>query len=134
VLLLTATGYIATWARTDPYLGRTVAIILGILSVLLVGVAVYVAAIVTANTFATIVAGRTRQIALMRLIGASARAQRRQVGRQGVGVGLIGPPPGSSWEPPSPPRSFVPPTHCCTSPSAMPCCSRCCCSRPPSWR
>lgn len=92
VLLLTATGYIATWARTDPYLGdsETVAIVLGILSVLLVGVAVYVAAIVTANTFATIVAGRTRQIALMRLIGASARAQRRLVGRQGVGVGLIG--------------------------------------------
>jgi len=92
VLLLTATGYIATWARTDPYLGdsETVAIVLGILSVLLVGVAVYVAAIVTANTFATIVAGRTRQIALMRLIGASARAQRRQVGSQGVGVGVIG--------------------------------------------
>ncbi|TGY39539.1 FtsX-like permease family protein [Microbacterium laevaniformans] len=92
VLLLTATGYIATWARSDPYLGdsETVAIVLGILSVLLVGVAVYVAAIVTANTFATIVAGRTRQIALMRLIGASARAQRRAVGRQGWGVGVIG--------------------------------------------
>lgn len=92
VVLLTATGYIAAWARTDPYLGdsETVAIVLGILSVLLVGVAVYVAAIVTANTFATIVAGRTRQIALMRLIGASARAQRREVGRQGLGVGVIG--------------------------------------------
>ena len=92
VLLLTATGYVATWARSDPYLGdsETVAIVLGILSVLLVGVAVYVAAIVTANTFATIVAGRTRQIALMRLIGASARAQRRAVGRQGWGVGVIG--------------------------------------------
>lgn len=92
VVLLTATGYIAAWARTDPYLGdsETVAIVLGILSGLLVGVAVYVAAIVTANTFATIVAGRTRQIALMRLIGASARAQRREVGRQGLGVGVIG--------------------------------------------
>lgn len=92
VLLLTATGYIAAWARSDPYLGdsETVAAVLGILSVLLVGVAVYVAAIVTANTFATIVAGRTRQIALMRLIGASATAQRREVGRQGLGVGAIG--------------------------------------------
>lgn len=92
VLLLTATGYIAAWARSDPYLGNseTVAIVLGILSVLLVGVAVYVAAIVTANTFATIVAGRTRHIAMMRLIGASARAQRQEVGRQGLGVGIIG--------------------------------------------
>ena len=92
VLLLTATGYIAAWAREDPYLGdsATVEAVLGILSVLLVGVAVYVAAVVTANTFATIIAGRTRHIAMLRLIGASARAQRREVGRQGLGVGLIG--------------------------------------------
>ncbi len=92
VLLLTATGYIATWARSDPYLGdsATVAAVLGILSILLVGVAVYVAAIVTANTFATIIAGRTRQIAMMRLIGASERTQRREVGRQGLIVGAIG--------------------------------------------
>src|SRR5690606_14141563 len=63
---------------------------LAILTVLLVGVAVYVAAIVTANTFSTIVAGRTRRIALMRLIGASARAQRAEVARQGLIVGVIG--------------------------------------------
>jgi len=50
----------------------------------------YVAAIVTANTFSTIIAGRTRQIALMRLIGASARSQRSEVGRQGLIVGVIG--------------------------------------------
>lgn len=92
VLLLSATGYIAAWIGSDPYLadGETVAIVLAILSVLLVGVAVYVAAIVTANTFATIVAGRTRGIALMRLIGASAQAQRRDVARQGIVVGVIG--------------------------------------------
>jgi acyl-ACP thioesterase len=55
--------------------------VLGILSALLVGVAVYVAAIVTANTFATVVAGRTRRIALLRLIGASARSQRAEIAR-----------------------------------------------------
>ena len=67
VLLLSATGYIAAWVDADPYLGggETVTVVLGILSVLLVGVAIYVAAIVTANTFATIVAGRVRRIALM---------------------------------------------------------------------
>ena len=91
VLLLSATGYIAAWIDADPYLGggATVTAILGILSVLLVGVAVYIASIVTANTFATIVAGRTRRIALLRLIGASARSQRRDVGRQGAAIGAV---------------------------------------------
>jgi len=75
VLLLSATGYLGAWISADPYVGGgdTATIVIGILSVLLIGVAIYVAAIVTANTFATIVAGRTRRIALLRLIGASAR-------------------------------------------------------------
>ena len=60
------------------------------MTVLLVGVAVYVASIVTANTFATVVAGRTRRIALLRLIGASARSQRAEIARQGLVVGVIG--------------------------------------------
>ncbi len=92
VALLTATGYIGAVLRADPLYGDsgTLTLVVGILSVLLVAVAVYVGAIVTANTFATIVAGRTRQIALMRLIGASARAQRAQVAGQGLAVGAIG--------------------------------------------
>ncbi|WP_298944519.1 ABC transporter permease [uncultured Microbacterium sp.] len=92
VLLLSATGFMGAWVKSDPYIGggETVAIVVGILSVLLVGVAVYVAAIVTANTFATIVAGRTRRIALLRLIGASARSQRVEIARQGLIVGAMG--------------------------------------------
>lgn len=91
VLLLSATGYIGAWANSEEALaGDTLTLVVGILSVLLVGVAVYVAAIVTANTFATIVAGRTRQIALLRLIGASARSQRGAVAAQGAAVGTIG--------------------------------------------
>jgi putative ABC transport system permease protein len=91
-VLLTATGFIAAVLRADPYIGdsETLAIVLAILGVLLVGVAVYVASIVTANTFATVVAGRTRRIALLRLIGASARSQRAEVARQGLAVGVIG--------------------------------------------
>ncbi|GAA2986200.1 putative ABC transport system permease protein [Microbacterium terrae] len=91
-VLLTATGYIAAIVAADPFIGGgdTVAIVLAILTVLLVGVAVYVAAVVTANTFATVVAGRTRRIALLRLIGASARSQREEIGRQGLVVGVIG--------------------------------------------
>ena len=91
-VLLSATGYIAALMRADPYIGDsgTLAVVLAIMSVILVGVAVYVASIVTANTFATVVAGRTRRIALMRLIGASARSQRSEIARQGLIVGVVG--------------------------------------------
>ncbi len=92
VVLVSATGYIAAVLRSNPYLGRsgTVAFVLGFVTVVLVALAVYVAAIVTANTFQTIIAGRTRGIALLRLIGASARAQRAEVATQGLVVGVIG--------------------------------------------
>nr|WP_274635902.1 ABC transporter permease [Microbacterium bovistercoris] len=92
VILISATGYLAAMLRANPYIGEsgTLAVVLGVVGVILVGLAVYVAAIVTANTFSTVVAGRTRQIALLRLIGASARAQRAEVARQGLVVGVIG--------------------------------------------
>ena len=92
VILIATTGYITSIVQADPYLGESgsVALVLGILTVVFVGLAVYVASIVTANTFATVIAGRTRQIALMRLIGASARSQRQRVAGQGLVVGVLG--------------------------------------------
>ncbi|WP_413782923.1 FtsX-like permease family protein [Microbacterium sp. YJN-G] len=92
VVLVEVTVYIGEMLKADPFIGdsETLAIVVAILSVLLTGVAMYVAAIVTANTFSTIIAGRTRRIALMRLIGASARSQRAEVTGQGFGVGLVG--------------------------------------------
>ncbi|MDE0545287.1 ABC transporter permease [Microbacterium sp. C7(2022)] len=92
VVLLSATAFLAEILRTNPYVGdsETLAAVLAILSILLIGVAVYVAAIVTANTFSTVIAGRTRRIALMRLIGASASSRRTEVARQGLIVGVIG--------------------------------------------
>src|SRR5690606_26591138 len=86
VVLVEATTFIGASLQADPFLGgsETLAVVVAILSVLLTGVAMYVAAIVTANTFATIIAGRTRRIALMRLIGASARSQREEVATQGL--------------------------------------------------
>ena len=92
VILVEVTAYIGAVLQADPFIGDsgTLAFIVALLSVLLTAVAMYVAAIVTANTFATIIAGRTRQIALMRLIGATARSQRAQVGRQGLIVGVLG--------------------------------------------
>lgn len=92
VILVEVTAYIGAMLQSDPYIGDsgTLALVVAILAVLLTGVAMYVAAIVTANTFSTIIAGRTRRIALMRLIGASARSQRAEVTGQGFAVGVIG--------------------------------------------
>ncbi|MFE7699001.1 FtsX-like permease family protein [Microbacterium keratanolyticum] len=92
VTLVETTVFIGAVLKADPLIGDsgTLAVVVAILSVLLTAVAMYVAAIVTANTFSTIVAGRTRQIALLRLIGATARSQRLQVGQQGLIVGVLG--------------------------------------------
>lgn len=92
VILVETTAYLGAVLQADPFIGdsETLAFIVGLLSVLLTAVAMYVAAIVTANTFSTIIAGRTRRIALMRLVGATARSQRAEVGRQGLVVGVIG--------------------------------------------
>ena len=92
VLLVEATAYIGLMLRADPFIGdsETLAFVTSILTVLLTAVAMYVAAIVTANTFSTVIAGRARQIALLRVIGATARSERERVARQGFIVGLIG--------------------------------------------
>ncbi|MDN4596239.1 ABC transporter permease [Leifsonia virtsii] len=65
-------------------------IALTVVGVIFFIVAVYVGAIVITNTFATVIAGRIRTIALLRLIGSSARAQRRAVAGEGLAVGLFG--------------------------------------------
>jgi putative ABC transport system permease protein len=63
---------------------------LKIVAFVFIAIALYTASVVTSNTFATIIAGRTRTIALLRLIGATARSQRRAVAREGLVVGLLG--------------------------------------------
>ena len=91
VALLAATGILATYVSQDR-VGQhgAVQVALSIVAGVFIVIAVYVGAIVTTNTFATIVAGRTRTIALLRLIGSSARAQRRAVAGEGLVVGVIG--------------------------------------------
>ena len=92
VSLLQVTNVLSDVLLEDDVTGSSpiMRIILGMLAIVFVTIAVYVGAVVTANTFATIVAGRTRLIALLRLIGSSARAQRRAVAREGLVVGLLG--------------------------------------------
>ena len=92
VALLHVTGLLAAAIAADDVTGGsdTVALMLGIVATVFIVIAVYVSAIVTANTVATVVAGRTRLIALFRLIGSSARAQRAQIAKEGLIVGLAG--------------------------------------------
>lgn len=92
VVLLAAAGYLGASLTSQPGLegSRLLAQLVSVLSAMLIGLATYVCGIVTANTFSTVVAGRTRQIALLRLIGASARSQREAVARLGLLVGVLG--------------------------------------------
>ena len=92
VSLLQGTDALAMIIDDDSTFGASTAVAVALASVALVFIAIatYVGAVVTANTFATIIAGRTRTIALMRLIGASARSQRQSVAREGLLVGVIG--------------------------------------------
>ncbi len=91
VILLQATSVISTVVGTDAVGGsEAVRLALGMVTLIFTMIAFYVGAIVTANTFGTIIAGRVRQIALLRLIGAQAGTVRRQVAREGLVVGGIG--------------------------------------------
>src|SRR5690554_2565234 len=91
VLLLVTQGLGAALAE-DEFVRDTESgvVLLSIVSLIFLTIAVYVGAIVTTNTVATVVAGRTRTIALVRLIGSSARAQRRLVAKEGLTAGLLG--------------------------------------------
>jgi putative ABC transport system permease protein len=92
VALLQVTGALSAAVQGDDVTGssHTVGILLTIVAAVFIVIAVYVGSIVTANTFATIVSGRARTIALLRLIGSTASAQRRAVAREGLVVGIIG--------------------------------------------
>jgi putative ABC transport system permease protein len=64
--------------------------ILDVVGWLFLGIALYVGAIVTANTCATLIAGQTRVIALQRLVGATGATLRSRITRAGLVVGLVG--------------------------------------------
>ncbi|MGG7308067.1 FtsX-like permease family protein [Curtobacterium sp. AB451] len=64
--------------------------ILSVVGWLFLGIALYVGAIVTANTCATLIAGQTRIIALQRLVGATGPSLRARITRTGLVVGVVG--------------------------------------------
>jgi len=92
VSLLQVTTNLALAVSSNDALGSSaaLALMLQIVAIVFIIIATYVGAVVTANTFATIIAGRTRTIALMRLVGATASSQRRAVASEGLMVGIIG--------------------------------------------
>ncbi|TQL47841.1 putative ABC transport system permease protein [Homoserinimonas aerilata] len=91
VALIQATSYLATMISADDIASHgSVQVALAMVAGVFIVIAVYVGSIVTANTFATIIAGRTRTIALMRLIGSSSAALRRSVATEGLLVGIFG--------------------------------------------
>ena len=67
-----------------------VGILLGAVAAVFIAVAVYVAAVVIANGVDTVVAGRLRQIAVLRLLGAEARSLRAAVVRGATLVAAAG--------------------------------------------
>lgn len=91
VTLILFTGILT--AALDPRLieeSGTFRVMLLIVSFVFIVIALYVGAIVTANTFATIIAGRTRTIALLRLVGATSARVRARVAGEGLAMGALG--------------------------------------------
>ncbi|UOQ56318.1 ABC transporter permease [Leucobacter allii] len=89
--LILGTGVLT--AALDPDLiaeSGTYRLVLLMVCAIFIVIALYVGAVVTANTFATIIAGRTRTIALLRLIGASAARVRARVAAEGLAMGAVG--------------------------------------------
>lgn len=90
--LLQVTGLLAAQIEANDVTGssHTVGLMLAILAWVFILIAVYVGAVVTSNTVATVVAGRARQIALLRLLGSTAGRQRTAIARDGLLAGLLG--------------------------------------------
>ncbi|GAB3295858.1 ABC transporter permease [Pseudoclavibacter terrae] len=66
------------------------ATVLGTVAALFFTIALFVGAVVTSNSVATVIAGRTKEIALLRLIGASGKSLRSRTVREGLVQGASG--------------------------------------------
>ena len=86
VLMTTSTVLAATGRES----GGTVGVLLSIVSGVFVLIALYVGVIVIINAVDTVIAGRLRQIALLRLLGSRGRDLRRAVTRGTAVVGSVG--------------------------------------------
>ena len=92
VLLISATGWIGAWLESDPYLrgGEVLTFVVGHSQRVAGGRGGLCRGHRHGQHLLDDRRGRTRRIALLRLIGASSRAQRQEIARQGLIVGGIG--------------------------------------------
>jgi putative ABC transport system permease protein len=89
-VLVIAPGLLSAAMRLAPEDSGSAEMTLQSIGMLFLGIALYVGAIVTANTCATVIAGQTRVLALQRLIGAPGASLRARITRTGLTVGLLG--------------------------------------------
>lgn len=68
----------------------TAAATIFVTAMVFIGLGAYSAAVVTANSFATVIAGRIRHIAQYRLLGATAASLRSKLAVEGIVAGVIG--------------------------------------------
>ncbi len=88
-VLMTAANLVTVDAQSAGS-GNAVGVVLSAVATVFIAVAVYVAAVVIANGVDTVVAGRLRQIAVLRLLGADARSLRRSIVRGATSVAAVG--------------------------------------------
>lgn len=88
--LIGAVGLLQKIADPTGEAGGTFLVMLVLTSMTFFAIALFVAAMVVINTFSIVVAGRTHQLALLRLIGAKASTLRRAVAFEGLLIGLVG--------------------------------------------
>lgn len=90
VLMTSATALAAGVAGGDLGQSAIVQSALQVVAWIFLGLALFVGGIVTVNTFGTIIAGRAKNLALLRLLGSSARTLRRSSAKEGLIVGVLG--------------------------------------------
>lgn len=90
--VLAAIEVLISAVSAEPGVGdnANVRLVLTVAAMAFIAIAVYVAAVVTTNTVSTIVAGRTREIALYRLLGTTAASRRRALAAEGLAAGGLG--------------------------------------------
>jgi len=86
--LIMTSSFMTTMAEAAG--GSSLSLLLGAVSGVFILIALYVGAVVITNCVATVIAGRLRHIALLRLLGSSGRELRRAIGTSTAKVGLLG--------------------------------------------
>ncbi|MCF2573761.1 FtsX-like permease family protein [Brevibacterium sp. UCMA 11754] len=85
-------GILSAWMTSTEEIDEsaTARILIALVGLTFFVIALFVSSIVIANTFSIIIAGRSRQLALLRLIGASSKRLRRSAALEGLIIAVPG--------------------------------------------